>query len=790
MADAEGNANYNIYRGGNDTVRTSDSSAGAGIKLEGIFIRNSEMLYRDQSVPMTIQGDSLNYSGKGNLQDDDFDLQSNINIGSFSFEYDGTPYVQRKPLNAELVTNINTSSLVIRFTKNDLMLKKLPVDFTGNLAIVKDGYDIDLKIISGVTDFANIFSVLPPEYDGWVANMQFTGSSRATMAMQGSYRAATGQQPNLSATLRVQNGSFKHNSAPVPLQNLHFNAAFDMPALDMEQIALRVDSLGFDINGEPTNATLLYKGYTKPYIKANVQTHLNFDLLNQAMALPDYFSIKGKLAADVNMDGPLDYTGNKLPKTKAIIDWQNGSIKTPYYPKAIEQILLKANVNCPGGTPADVSILLAPASFMFEEMPFAATAQVKNLNSPVYDITAKGNINLTNIYKVFAVKNVNLTGTIVADVVLKGAVADAEKGAYDRLDNRGTIGFNNLKFQTALYQHPFELPEGTIRLHKDKAYIKHLQLNYAQNRFILNGTAAGFIAYYMGKGNFSANLQVQSPRLLVDDFIAYQAPATDSTTVSTPANGVVMLPEKMALRLSADVKEVGYADTKLRDFNGVIALSEGKLQLDQTTFKLAGANMSMQGSYRPVQPNSALFDAAFKADSFDVAKAYKEVPLFREMASAAEYATGLVSVDYKLAGRLNAQMAPLYPSIKGGGTLKLEDVQFKGYKLFSAVSKATGKDSINNPRLKAVVFKSSVANNIITIERTKMKVLGFRPRIEGQVSLGGKLNLRFRLGLPPFGVVGIPMTVIGTSDKPIVKMRKGKEQDALSEEEDIEEAEQ
>ena len=88
--------------------------------------------------------------------------------------------------------------------------------------------------------------------------------------------------------------------------------------------------------------------------------------------------------------------------------------------------------------------------------------------------------------------------------------------------------------------------------------------------------------------------------------------------------------------------------------------------------------------------------------------------------------------------------------------------------------------------LKAVVIKSTTTNNIITIERTKMKVLGFRPRIEGQTSLDGRLNLRFRLGLPPFGVLGIPMTITGTSDDPVVEIRKGKNGDALEEEEDVE----
>ena len=100
----------------------------------------------------------------------------------------------------------------------------------------------------------------------------------------------------------------------------------------------------------------------------------------------------------------------------------------------------------------------------------------------------------------------------------------------------------------------------------------------------------------------------------------------------------------------------------------------------------------------------------------------------------------------------------------------------KGMKLFGAVSKATGKDSVNNPKLKAVVVKSTIANNIISIERTKMKVFGFRPRLEGKVSLDGELWLKFRLGLPPFGIIGIPMTVTGASENPRVRMSKNLEE--------------
>ncbi|MCB0574124.1 MAG: hypothetical protein KDC61_06110, partial [Saprospiraceae bacterium] len=249
-------------------------------------------------------------------------------------------------------------------------------------------------------------------------------------------------------------------------------------------------------------------------------------------------------------------------------------------------------------------------------------------------------------------------------------------------------------------------------------------------------------------------------------------------------------PNDMELSLKASVAEIAYGQTMLRDFTGQLDLKKGELLLRETKFEIAGAKFGLEGSYSPVNARKARFTFSAKADSFDVQRAYHEIPMFREMASSAEKASGLISLQYSLEGRLNDRMEPVYPSIKGKGVLKLEQVKVKGLKLFGAVSKATSKDEINDPDLKAVVMRSSVANNLITIERTKMKVLGFRPRIEGQCSLDGRLNLRFRLGLPPFGLIGIPMTITGTSEEPVVEVRKGKDGDQLEEERDEEAGEE
>ena len=58
--------------------------------------------------------------------------------------------------------------------------------------------------------------------------------------------------------------------------------------------------------------------------------------------------------------------------------------------------------------------------------------------------------------------------------------------------------------------------------------------------------------------------------------------------------------------------------------------------------------------------------------------------------------------------------------------------------------------------------------------------------MEGQVTLDGKMNIGMRLGLPPFGIIGIPITVKGDSDNFDIKVGKYKQEDLSEDDEDYE----
>ncbi len=909
QVDEQGRANYNIYKGEAETETAVDSSQ-TQLKIAGIYFNHCRLLYLDRSVPMRIEAADFSYEGHGDLANDQFDLESNLRAEGFDFVYQNTAYIQRKKLQADLITGINTSSLVFRFSKNNLLINKLPVDFSGNMAILKEGYDIDLNVVSGTTDFGNIFSALPPEYDTWFKETTFSGQSQIRVALKGSYRAATEQAPDLSVNLWVHDGLIQYKQAAEPLRHCWINSTVRMPGLNPDSLSVAIDTLMFELAGQPTRVSAYLKGIGEPYVRADIDSKMDLGLLDKALGLsiaelrgqiqmvanadgsyrsgqnpdrirPDtvilsipayelrldildgffkyrdlplaveqvaaqlhsncrtgklkdiYCSIdqfnahlgKGQIAGSLSVKGleksevkgdfnaglqledlaqaipiegfvfggalnatlkaagRLDFDNAVFPATQGKLQLKNGILQTPWYPHPIEEIAIDAGIK--SSSYRDLALSLQPVSFVFEKQPFNIRADVQNPDNLRYNIQANGILDLEKIYQVFGIKGYALNGMLQADLALRGTEADAIAGRYQQLSNKGTLKLQNLELRSDDYPFPFLIPRTTLRFEQENAWLENAVLRYRNNEFTLNGAARNFITHVLSGGLLQGKLSLSSPKVSIDDFMVFATPATNaSTPASAPASGVVLLPDNMDLMLEASAKEVVYGTTKLEDFKGSLTLQKGKLKLQETQAKIAGATMRIDGAYAPVNLRKATFELALKADSFDVKRAYDEIPLFREMASAAAKALGLVSVDYQLQGRLNDKMEPVYPSIKGKGVLKLEQVKVRGLKLFSAVSKATGKDSLNNPNLKAVVMRTSIANNIITIERTKMRVFGFRPRIEGQTSLDGKLNLRFRLGLPPLGIIGIPMTITGSADNPKVQIRKGKEEDELEEEAD------
>lgn len=587
--------------------------------------------------------------------------------------------------------------------------------------------------------------------------------------------------PSFRMNAALDNGYFKYASLPKAVEGISLRVQASCADHDYHHAHLDLDSLRASVLSNVLEGSLKVDYTNGLSLNGGLHSVLHLSDIPQFYPL-DSLSLAGDLKTDIRINGTYDPAHRKFPVTTASLDLADGRIQTKYYPHPIDHIQVSAVVTNTTGTMHSLQVRLTPVSFRFEDQPFTLNADLSNFDDLRYAVRSNGVIDIGRIYQVFARKGMDVKGLIRTNLSLKGLQSDATNGHYDRLYNAGTLELEQVALSSELFPKPLLIQSGLFRFKQEKMWFDRFKASYGTSRFSLDGYLSNLVAYAtQPNAPLSGHFELKSPLVVVDELMAFSgaAPATAPAAPSAPGTGVILVPGNLSLDLSAHVGQVRYNGLTLDSCKGQVRIDSGRVNLQQLAFTLIDAPVTMDATYGSQSPKKASFTYHINAQNFNIRRAYNEIKLFHDLATSASKADGIVSLDYQLAGDLDANMHPVMPSLKGGGTLSIADIKVHGLKIFGAVSKATGKDSVNNPHLSKVTMKSSIAHNLITIERTKMRVLGFRPRFEGQVSFDGRLNLQFRLGLPPLGILGIPMTITGTEDNPQVHLRRERKEDEL-----------
>ena len=588
--------------------------------------------------------------------------------------------------------------------------------------------------------------------------------------------------PSFQLSSSLKNGYFKLASAKEPLTNIEFDVHAICPDQFYKHTSIELDHLNANLAKNYLKGSLKVRGGKDFFIQSNLTSLFDFNTLQQVYPI-DSLNLKGLLSMGITSSGFYNPSKKLFPKTVANLNIKNGYIQTKYYPKPVQNLNLSATVTNTDGTLKTSNIIITPVSFLFEGSPFELRLSLKNLENIKYDIVSKGSVNLGNVSHVFAEKGFDFSGIIKTDFKLSGLQSDVSKGLFEKLTTMGKLEVKNINVRSPYFPLPFLIKKGIFSFKQDKMWFDSFEASYGQSDFKLGGYINNAINYVLGRDStVKGSFNLQSDQINANQFSS----ASTTSSTGTNSNGVIIIPGNLDIDITASVKKVIYNNLNLTDAKGQLTISNGKLAIKQTGFTLIDAPILMDASYISISPKKATFSYHITAKDFDIKKAYDQIKLFHDLASAASGVQGIVSLDYNLAGNLDKNMHPVLPSLNGGGILSIKKIKLKGFRLFSSVEKATGRDSLQNGDISKVDIKTSIKNNIINLEPLKLRIAGFRPKMQGQVSLDGKLNLKFRLGLPPLGIFGIPMTITGTEDKPIIKFRRGSNNQPLQETSDTE----
>ncbi|MDM1503585.1 hypothetical protein HX071_15470 [Myroides marinus] len=578
----------------------------------------------------------------------------------------------------------------------------------------------------------------------------------------------------------IKDGYFKMKELPEALEAINFG--FDVVAKDSnyKNTSLRFSDISLSAMGNFIKGNIYLKNLKDFNVEADVDAKVDLENIKQFIPIEDVV-LRGVIDAKGSIKGTYEPKRKLFPVIDSEVKFVDGYIQFKKLPDLpIENIQIHTIINSKRGSLNDLTIKVLPINFKIAGEPFQLAASLYNLNNLNYNVKSKGTLNIGNLYKLFKIDGIDVRGRLLTSLFLSGLQSDAVKGNFDKLNNGGKFEVDNITVSSDMFPKPLHIKKGVFSFYKEKMKFEKFEATYGSSKFSMNGYLTNVIGYMLKGDTLRGSFDLQTPYMNVDEFMMFANNKTSkSTTVNTANAGVIQVPKDVNITFNAVGDKIKYTEYNIENFTGNLVVANGGIDLKDTKFNLIGTNVSMNGTYKPTGYRSALFSYNLKASEFDIQRAYKEITMFREMVSMAKDAYGTVSLDYSLKGKLNSSMFPVMKSIEGQGTLSLANISFKGFKLLGAIADKTDAKSLEKGTLSDVNIKSSIKDNVMTIERTKMKMAGFRPRFEGQVSLDGDLNIGFRLGLPPMGIIGIPMRITGNAEDFDIKLGRYKASDVF-----------
>ncbi|WP_224487908.1 AsmA family protein [Robertkochia flava] len=794
--DKEGNPNYNFLKKGNNGLEkllNKLTEEGKVLNLKGISMHAAEMYLKDYARNLDLYIAGWNLKASGAFEAGDIRLETDSRMKEVDMTLKGYKYLNNKVLESQHITIIRPNALSVFFERNDMNINKLNFDFQGQLDFLERGLRVDLLLESAPGELSDIISALPERFVKWhrVKELNLSGDAVTTIQLKGLSEAATGIRPDLKVNLSWKDGTLLPKGVKTSMRDIYVDLEAIVPGLDLNHMRVDLDTINF------TNGDKFLKGHFnlernehKLIMDGNLSARLDLENLTHSLGL-DSIAFKGDLTSDLQIHGTYDTVNRVYPAMNGFLKVRDGNLNTAYYPAPLENIQLDMDLSHDGVHPEKGTMKINEARFDFEGERFSADALVEDFTDPLFTVRCKGVLRPGKLNRVFGREDIDVDGVVKMDVMLKTRMSLVRNYEFNKMVSSGGFDMENMTLKSPYLKAPVKLEAGAFRFSKGSIKFEKFLGSYARSNFSINGELRSFLKHlFYDDEKVQGRFTVEADRVFLDDFLLKSgeltARASQGQNEVIPADkpdglqeGVLQIPGFIDITCDYKFGELVLENLKIQDFEGLAAIVQGGMFIKEGRLNMIGTSLQLDGVYKSFGPEKSYFEYDIEVSEFDIERAYQEVEMFRNLAPGAKNASGVVGLDYQLSGVLNEDMKVLLPSLEGGGLMTLRDVRVKNNDILAEVSKSTGNKELLDAELKEIGIRTHIDNGIIDVEEFNFRVKPFRLRMQGQTTLDRQINMKMRLGLPPGGILGIPIKITGTP--PNLQIRLGKKTKDLDE---------
>ncbi len=567
---------------------------------------------------------------------------------------------------------------------------------------------------------------------------------------------------------------------------LEFDATI---AADLEQMrfafeknTLRLNAIALTLDGW---AQLLEDEAVAMDLKLGTE-HVQFkDVLSliPAFYTKDFRRLTAGGELDLSVWAKGEMRGSTLPAFELNAAVKEGRFQYASLPKAVTDINIVAKVSNEGGAMDRTVVDLSRFGLRMAENSVSATFYGTNLISdPVLRATLNGKVDLGMIEEVYPLEDMQLAGTITADLSAAGRMSDLEKQRYEQLQAKGTFVVEEMGLDMASLP-PVQLSRAAATISPSAMTLGELSVMVGESDLSANGQLTNYLGYLLRDDKLTGRLYVNSELLnlnqLMESISSEESAAEESAAPETPAaeeapTGVIVVPENLDLSLSTNLKNILFQQMTISDVEGGMSIRGGELSLNKLALGLFGGQATASGCYSTKNPAEPTFtmDLGLKQASFQ--ETFRQLEMVQKLVPLFEKTGGNYSLQMDLKTKIDEQMSPVLSSVDAHGQISSASIRLQNIKALDALAKALNSDKLKVIEAENVLIDFAIQQGRITTEPFDLKMGKTKMTLSGSTGLDQTIDYQAKVTLPEGAAGGVLSTVGvgigGTFSKPEIKL--------------------
>jgi len=455
----------------------------------------------------------------------------------------------------------------------------------------------------------------------------------------------------------------------------------------------------------------------------------------------------GKFAMDGSAKGT--YNEKSLPAFNVNLSIENGKIKYPSLPSAINNIQVKSQISNPDGV-MDHTVVNVPAFHMeFGNAPIDGRLLLKNpTTDPFVDMALKGKLDLKQLTTIFPMKDMTLSGILDADVQAAGRKSSIDKGQYEAFKASGQMLASNFNYSGKNVPMPVSVPSAKMSFSPKNITLSNLTAKVGKSDFAANGTVNNYLSYF-----FKKNQALQGTFNVTSNLIDVNELMGPKSTVETEKKSdskltVFEVPGNIDFDMTAKAGRVLYDNYDITNAKGALEVKNKTIYFKDMGMNMLDGTVKMNGSYATIDPKKPKVDVDFGIEKMDIQKAFTAFNTVKLLAPVAKFAKGVFSTNLKFNSDLDQNMMPVYSSINAEGLTNIIQAVLDGFEPLNKLASALSSDKFKKLELNNVLTKFKIKDGRLNVAPFDIKKEGILMNVQGSNGLDQSMDYQLGLNVP------------------------------------------